>query len=42
MPTLLWVQMVNFTNAYDWQLVGSGSYQVNSPRQLTLFQTMDL
>jgi iron complex outermembrane receptor protein len=41
-PTLLRVQMVNVTNAYDWQLVGSGSYQVNSPRQLTMFLTMDL
>ena len=41
-PTLLRVQMVNLTNAYDWQLVGSGSYQVNGPRQLTMFLTMDL
>lgn len=41
-PTLFRVQMVNVTNTFDWQLVGSGSYQVNSPRQLTMFLTMDL
>jgi len=40
-PALLRVQVVNLTNIYDWQLVGSGSYQVNAPRQLTMFLTVD-
>jgi iron complex outermembrane recepter protein len=40
-PALLRVQVVNLTNIYDWQLVGSGSYQVNAPRQVTLFLTVD-
>lgn len=41
-PALLRVQMQNLTNTYDWQLVGSGSYQVNAPRQVTAFLTVDL
>ena len=40
-PALLRVQLLNVTNAYDWALVGSGSYQVNAPRQLTMFLTVD-
>lgn len=40
-PALLRVQLLNLTNAYDWALVGSGSYQVNAPRQLTMFLTVD-
>jgi iron complex outermembrane receptor protein len=40
-PALLRVQLQNLTNAYDLALVGSGSYQVNSPRQLTMFLTVD-
>jgi iron complex outermembrane receptor protein len=40
-PALLRVQLLNLTNAYDWALVGSGSYQVNAPRQLTMFLTID-
>lgn len=40
-PALLRVQMLNLTNAYDLALVGSGSYQINAPRQLTMFLTID-
>lgn len=40
-PALLRVQLQNLTNAYDLALVGSGSYQVNAPRQLTMFLTVD-
>lgn len=40
-PALLRVQLLNLTNAYDWALVGSGSYQVNATRQLTMFLTVD-
>lgn len=40
-PALLRVQMLNLTNSYDLALVGSGSYQVNAPRQLTMFLTVD-
>ena len=40
-PALLGVQVQNLTNAYDLALVGSGSYQVNSPRQVTMFLTVD-
>jgi iron complex outermembrane receptor protein len=40
-PALLRVQMLNVTNAFDWALVGSGSFQVNAPRQLTMFLTVD-
>ena len=40
-PALLRVQVQNLTNAYDLALVGSGSYQVNAPRQLTMFLTVD-
>lgn len=41
-PALLRLQVTNLTNAFDWQIVGSGSYQVNAPRSMTLFLTMDL
>lgn len=40
-PALLRFTLVNLTNAYDWQIVGSGGYQVNQPRNATLFLTMD-
>jgi iron complex outermembrane receptor protein len=40
-PAQLRLQIVNLTNTYDWQLVGSGSYQVNAPRQVTMFLTVD-
>jgi len=40
-PALLRFTLNNLTNAYDWQIVGSGGYQVNSPRNATLFLTMD-
>lgn len=40
-PALLRFTIVNLTNAYDWQIVGSGGYQVNAPRNATLFLTMD-
>ncbi len=40
-PALLRVQMLNVTNTYDLALVGSGSYQVNAPRQVTMFLTVD-
>lgn len=40
-PALLRFTIVNLTNAYDWQIVGSGGYQVNAPRNTTLFLTMD-
>ena len=41
-PALVRLQVTNLTNAFDWQIVGSGGYQVNAPRSLTLFLTMDL
>jgi iron complex outermembrane receptor protein len=33
--------MLNVANTYDLALVGSGSYQVNAPRQVTMFLTVD-
>ncbi|HEX8415275.1 MAG TPA: TonB-dependent receptor [Sphingomicrobium sp.] len=41
-PALLRFQVTNVTNAFDWQVTGSNSYQVNAPRTATLFLTMDL
>ena len=40
-PALLRVTMLNVANTYDLALVGSGSYQVNAPRQVTMFLTVD-
>jgi iron complex outermembrane recepter protein len=40
-PALLRFTVFNLTNAYDWQIVGSGAYQVNTPRNAALFLTMD-
>lgn len=40
-PALLRVTMLNVMNTYDLALVGSGSYQVNAPRQVTMFLTVD-
>lgn len=41
-PALLRFQVTNLTDAFDWQVAGSGSYQVNVPRTMTLFLTMDI
>lgn len=41
-PALLRFQVTNVTNVFDWQVVGSNSFQVNAPRTATLFLTMDL
>jgi iron complex outermembrane recepter protein len=41
-PTLLRLQVTNLTDAFEWRVVSSGSYEVNAPRSFTLFLTMDL
>ncbi|WP_126174284.1 TonB-dependent receptor domain-containing protein [Altericroceibacterium xinjiangense] len=41
-PSLLRFRVTNLTNAYEWQVVSSGSYAVTAPRSFTLFLTMDL
>jgi len=41
-PALLRFRVTNLTDAFEWRVVSSGSYEVNAPRSLTLFLTMDL
>lgn len=40
-PALLRLQVTNLTNAFDWRVVSSGTYDVNAPRAAALFLTMD-
>lgn len=41
-PSLLRFTVQNVGNTYDWQLVGSGGYQVYTARQFSLALTVDL
>jgi iron complex outermembrane recepter protein len=41
-PALLRFTVQNVGNSYDWQLVGSGGYQVYTARQFSLALTVDL
>lgn len=40
-PALLRLQVTNVTNAFDWKVVSSGTFEVNAPRTAALFLTLD-
>jgi iron complex outermembrane receptor protein len=40
-PALLRFQVTNLTNAFDWKVVSSGTFELNAPRTATLFLTLD-
>jgi iron complex outermembrane receptor protein len=40
-PALLRLQVTNLTDAFDWRVVSSGTFEVNAPRTAALFLTVD-